>query len=130
MLKTDFIEPAAVAVLRIHGEVAAQQPHAVAVVDVAAILAVIAADRGEAVAQFPRLRDVVVARVLAARRADVSPVVGATVSCADERVQRVSRKADFSACASSSQERRIAVRSVNAHVAQRALLIFRIEHVV
>src|SRR5690349_18642465 len=55
-------------VLGIHREAAAEQPDAVAKVDVAAVFAEVAADFGEAVAGLERVGYVVVASVLAAGR--------------------------------------------------------------
>ena len=62
-----FIEKAAVSILRIHGERTAQQPDAVAEVDVAAVFVRIAAHRVETISHFDGVYDVVSAPVLAAR---------------------------------------------------------------
>ena len=66
--EADFVEPVSVAVARIYGKAAVQQANAIAVVDVTAIAATVAADCGEAVTKFPLLHDVVIAGVVTANR--------------------------------------------------------------
>ncbi len=84
---------------------------------VAADTAVVAADGCVPVAQFPRLHDVVVARILAAsRRGTFIVVVGATVSCANAKDGNQQQGQGYSLDLS-SQEHRIGVRAVDANVA-------------
>src|ERR1019366_3998225 len=65
----DLVEPAPMSVARVHAEIAAQQPYAVAIIHIAAIRPHAAVHDRETVAGFERLHHVVVARVLAARGA-------------------------------------------------------------
>ncbi len=67
--ENDLIEPAPMAVARVHAKIAAQQPDAVSIIHVAAIGPYAAIHHRETVAGFDRLRHVVVARVFATRGA-------------------------------------------------------------
>ena len=66
--KQDLVEQMSVAVLGVDGQAAAQQTDTVTVVDVAAILADVAEDLAESIPGLERLRNIVVARIFAARR--------------------------------------------------------------
>ena len=60
-----------VAVFGVDGETAAEDAQPVAVIDVAAVLAEVAADQAPAVAELDRVGDVVAAPILAAHGADL-----------------------------------------------------------
>src|SRR5262245_44167594 len=61
----------AMAVLGIDRQAAAEQTDAITIIHVAAVLFETTVDRGETIAGFERVRDVVISRVLATRRADL-----------------------------------------------------------
>src|SRR6185437_10306410 len=64
----DFVKESPVAILRIHGQAAAEQAQSVAVVDVAAVHSAIAVGQRPAVSCLERVGDVVVPDVLSADR--------------------------------------------------------------